>query len=137
MVLIKFWTRWRKWRIGFNCGNTHKFIPPFMFQSFKKSLTIGQVAYTILPTATNKVKLPECILARKMVKRGNRVTTKVLVQWQHCDPKATTWEFLFDLQAKYPNCILEDKDAAKGRVLMQGMEKQEERELGESVGTSH
>jgi len=48
------------------------------------------------------VKEPELILERQMVKRQGRAVTKVLVKWKHEPVEEATWEFLFDLQKKYP-----------------------------------
>ncbi|KAK9681875.1 hypothetical protein RND81_10G034000 [Saponaria officinalis] len=45
---------------------------------------------------------PEIVLARKIVKRGRISATKVLVKWKDSPLKDATWEFLFDLQKKYP-----------------------------------
>lgn len=63
--------------------------------------------------------MPECILDRERVKRGNRAVTMVLVQWQWCDPQAATWELLFDLQIKYPLNTLEDMGVIERRILIQ------------------
>lgn len=92
--------------------------PTFYVLKLKGSLNPGQVAPTFLLIAKKQVKISKCILARKMVKRGNHVATKVMVQWSNSDPTTTTWELLFDLQAKYLNCTLEDKSAAEGEVLI-------------------
>jgi hypothetical protein len=57
-----------------------------------------------LPVAMVDVgKLPVAILDRKMVKRGDRAATKVLVQWQGCPTDKATWEFYYDLLKKFPD----------------------------------
>lgn len=48
------------------------------------------------------VKVPMIILARKMVKRQGRAVTMVLVQWLNESEEEATWEYLFDLQKKFP-----------------------------------
>ncbi|KAL0730136.1 hypothetical protein Bca4012_026229 [Brassica carinata] len=53
-------------------------------------------------TDVGKTKEPERILEKKMVKRHNRVVTKVLVQWKGLPPDLATWEFYQDFAAKYP-----------------------------------
>jgi hypothetical protein len=40
-------------------------------------------------------RVPECILDRKMVKRGRIAATKVLVQWKDTPPERVIWEFFF------------------------------------------
>jgi hypothetical protein len=57
-----------------------------------------------LPVAMVDVgKLPVAILDRKMVKRGDRAATKVVVQWQGCPTDKATWEFYYDLLKKFPD----------------------------------
>ncbi|KAL0690945.1 hypothetical protein Bca4012_090624 [Brassica carinata] len=51
-------------------------------------------------------KRPEAILERKMVKRQERAVTSVLVQWVGQNEEEATWEFLFDLQKKFPEMDL-------------------------------
>lgn len=46
---------------------------------------------------------PVSILARRMVKRGNRVATQVLILWANSFPEDATWEYLYDLQQKFPD----------------------------------
>lgn len=47
-------------------------------------------------------KTPELILERKMVQRKGQAATMVLVKWANQLEEEATWEFLFDLQQKYP-----------------------------------
>ncbi|KAG2256089.1 hypothetical protein Bca52824_075383 [Brassica carinata] len=49
------------------------------------------------------LKQPEKILERKMVKRQGRAATQVLVKWVDQREEEAIWEFLFDLQKKYPS----------------------------------
>lgn len=49
------------------------------------------------------------ILQSKMMKRGNRAATKVLTVWNNANENDATWEFLYDLLQKYPQCTLENK----------------------------
>ena len=46
---------------------------------------------------------PVAILARRMVKRGNQPATQVLVHWTNSFPEDATWEFLYDLQQRFPD----------------------------------
>lgn len=54
-------------------------------------------------------KEPEYCLERKMVKRQDRAATKVLVKWKNQPEDEATWEFLYDLQKKFPEFNLVDK----------------------------
>lgn len=60
---------------------------------------------TQLPFSVSDVLLkePESILERKMVQRQGRAATMVLVKWSHLPAEEATWEFLFDLQKKFPS----------------------------------
>ena len=46
---------------------------------------------------------PVQILERRISKKGNRAATQVLVKWSDSYPEDATWEFLLDLQAKFPH----------------------------------
>ncbi|XP_070029799.1 uncharacterized protein LOC142170175 [Nicotiana tabacum] len=41
---------------------------------------------------------PEDVLARRMVKKGNKVVVQVLVKWTDIDPAQSIWEYLLELQ---------------------------------------
>lgn len=45
---------------------------------------------------------PVAILDRRLTKRGNQAATQVLVHWSNSFPEDATWEFLFDLQKRFP-----------------------------------
>ncbi|KAL0741947.1 hypothetical protein Bca4012_083460 [Brassica carinata] len=49
------------------------------------------------------IKEPFKILERKMVKRQGKAATQVLLQWTNQGEEVATWEFLFDLQRKFPS----------------------------------
>lgn len=66
---------------------------------------VGNVPTTQhLPAVITDVltKEPERILARKMVKRQNKVVTQVLVKWINEGEEEATWELLYDLQRQFP-----------------------------------
>ena len=46
---------------------------------------------------------PESILERKMVRHQHRPATMVLVKWVNEPSDEATWEFLFDLEKRFPN----------------------------------
>ena len=64
---------------------------------------------TLPPMIEEGIIQPElkAILQRRMVKKGSRVVTEVLVKWQGTDEEDATWENYYKLKEKYPN--LEDK----------------------------
>ncbi|GMI64925.1 hypothetical protein HRI_000161800 [Hibiscus trionum] len=48
-------------------------------------------------------KEPVKILERRMVKKGNRAVTEVLVEWTNSFPEDATWENLYKLQQQFPS----------------------------------
>ena len=61
-----------------------------------------------LPVGHNQIQefQPLAILERKLVKKGNRLDVKVLVHWQGLSPAEATWEFLSEIQRRYPTFCL-------------------------------
>ncbi|XP_078170149.1 uncharacterized protein LOC144564426 [Carex rostrata] len=94
-------------------------------------------------------KIPQKILARKMVKRRNVAETQVLVQWQGLESEEATWEDYSFLAKEYPEFILEDEKAFKegelsrfesnlgtnGAELGMNQIAVEEKEKGEELGS--
>lgn len=66
----------------------------------EQAVTVPLTASHLPPPDT---LVPEAILGRKMVKRGNIAATKVLVQWKDCGPDQATWEYCHDLLKRFPN----------------------------------
>lgn len=52
---------------------------------------------------------PEGILSRRLVKKGNKAACQVLVKWSGVDAAQATWEYLTDLQHRFPSFTLEGK----------------------------
>lgn len=80
--------------------------PVFHVSQLKR--LVGEVTSTTqLPTILQETveKVPECCLGRKMVKRQNRAATMVLVKWRDESEDTATWEFLYELQKKFPNFL--------------------------------
>lgn len=76
-----------------------------VFHVSQLKVMVGNVhTSTELPEVIDDVliKEPMRILERKMVQRQNKAVTKVLVQWANQGEEEATWEFLFDLQKKFP-----------------------------------
>ena len=55
------------------------------------------------PLLDTSQKEPKAIIDKMIVKRGNHVVTKVLVQWKHQLPKDATCKFFYDLKQKFPH----------------------------------
>ncbi|KAG7579311.1 Integrase catalytic core [Arabidopsis thaliana x Arabidopsis arenosa] len=79
-----------------------------VFHVSQLKILVGNVpTATQLPSVLQDVfvKEPEVILERKMVNRQGRAATKVLVKWFNEPVEEATWEFLFDLQKKFPDFV--------------------------------
>lgn len=77
-----------------------------VFHISQLKVLVGNVQTTQhLPTVISDVliKEPEAILERKMVKRQDKAATKVLVKWRNLGEEEASWEFLYDLQKKFPS----------------------------------
>lgn len=52
-----------------------------------------------------------------MVQRGHRAATQVLVKWSTLPESKATWEYLYDLQLRFPTVNLMDKVLEGEEVL--------------------
>lgn len=67
---------------------------------------VGNVTVaTQLPSVVrdDQVRVPESCLGRKMVKRHDKAATMVLIKWVNETEEEATWEWLYDLQRKFPS----------------------------------
>jgi len=106
-----------------------KYYGPFLVEdkigvvAYKLKLTLGSLVHNVFhvsqlkkfngttttgnsspsPLLDTSQKETASIIDRMTVKRGNRVVTKVLVQWKHQLPEDATWEFFYDLKQKFPH----------------------------------
>lgn len=83
--------------------SSSKIHPVFHVSQLKES--VGPVSVsTELPSVhyDTLVKEPERILERKMVNRQGRAVTMVLIKWTNQSVEEATWEYLFEIQRKFP-----------------------------------
>jgi len=95
-------------------------IHPVFHVSQLKAVVGDVTTSTQLPSIISDVliKEPAVILERKMVKRQGRAATMVLVQWTNESQAEATWEYLFDLQRKFPSFEPCGQGSSKGRALI-------------------
>ena len=70
---------------------------------------VGDVSVTNqLPSVVSDepIKRPEFVLERKMGKRQGHAATLVLIQWSGQNAEEATWEYLYDLQKRFPDVDL-------------------------------
>lgn len=63
----------------------------------------------ILNLASPLCPLPEVVLGRRLIKKGNKVVAQCLVKWKDLDVSQATWELASDLRTRFPTFTLEDK----------------------------
>lgn len=52
---------------------------------------------------------PRAVLDRRMIKKGNKAATQILVQWANLLPEEATWEDYNFFKCSFQNLNLEDK----------------------------
>ena len=78
--------------------------PVFHVSQLKKKIGVTGTIGTQLPILGDVHDWkPLAVLDRRTVKRGNQAATQVLVHWTNSFPEDATWEFLYDLQKKFPD----------------------------------
>lgn len=86
----------------------------FHVSQLKKRICNDKVIQTELPGVTEERDMkiePVAVLDRKLVKKGNKPATMILVQWTNGSTEEATWEYWENI---HKNCsILEDKDHFK------------------------
>lgn len=78
----------------------------FHVSQLKKKLGKKHSVQTTLPGVdTDGVINPQpvAILDRRLIKKGNKPATMVLIQWENGKPEEATWEAWTQIAAKYPN----------------------------------
>jgi len=75
----------------------------------KKHIGNKIVQSTLPITPSSPTIIPQAVLDRRMVKRGNQATTQVLLHWKGLAPSDATWEFADDIRCRFPEFSLEDK----------------------------
>ena len=48
---------------------------------------------------------PEAVIARRLVKKGNRAIPQVLVKWTHLPSTSATWEDLYVARSRFPSSL--------------------------------
>ncbi|KAH0691202.1 hypothetical protein KY290_019433 [Solanum tuberosum] len=79
--------------------------PTFHVSQLKKCHEVPTVLNhpPVLHISSPYCPLPEAILERRLIKRGNKVVCQVLVKWLGIDTAQATWEILTELQHRFPS----------------------------------
>jgi Chromo (CHRromatin Organisation MOdifier) domain len=60
---------------------------------------------------------PEFIFARQAIKRDNVAVPQILIKWTNLPQKDASWEDYDSIKQRFPNAILEDKNAVEEEVM--------------------
>lgn len=52
-----------------------------------------------------RLLLPESILQRRPVKKGNKAVPQALIKWVSLPPESATWEDFYVIQKRFPNAL--------------------------------
>lgn len=77
----------------------------FHVSQLKKKIGNKHVVQTVLPEVLDShdpAATPTLVLGRKLIKKGNRPATMVLVQWSNGTPETATWELWEELTKRFP-----------------------------------
>ena len=83
--------------------------PVFHVSQLKATVPPNVNVSAKFPMVPSTPPLPIAVLDQKLVKRGRQAATKVLIQWSDRSPEEATWEYLFDIEQRYPDFNLVDK----------------------------
>ncbi|KAJ7960249.1 Ty3/gypsy retrotransposon protein [Quillaja saponaria] len=87
-----------------NLPSTSKIHPVFHVSQLKAA--IGEHPATTIPPSCNEKGIvtiePEAILDRRMVRKGHKAVTQVLIKWSSSIMEDATWEDLKSLKQKFP-----------------------------------
>nr|GEW68141.1 retrotransposon protein, putative, Ty1-copia subclass [Tanacetum cinerariifolium] len=78
-------------------------IHPVFHVSSLKEADVSPTKIIPIPEEARFCLRPSVILDQKLVKRKNRAAMKVLVQWKDQSEQDATWEFLDELQLRFPD----------------------------------
>ena len=107
--------------------------PVFHVSQLKGHIGKGQLFSPNVPLMGNKEEArsePLCILARRMVKKGNAAATQILIHWTNQEAEDDTWEDYHSIAERYPQFILEVEKSLKEKG-MSGSGKIGEKEIAQ------
>jgi hypothetical protein len=93
--------------------------PVFHVSLLKRSRGNRMVHHSLPDSPHEPLLQPQVIMDRRMVKRGTQAATQVLIHWKGLSPAEATWEFIDDVQLRFPTFNLEDKVTLKDGDLIQ------------------
>ena len=77
----------------------------FMFHNLNLLLQLIHQFFSELPFTTDieaTTTMPEKVLERRLVKRGNAAIPQVLIQWTRLPPTSTIWEDYNVIRQRFP-----------------------------------
>lgn len=91
--------------------------PVFHISQLKPFTPDYSPVYTDLPLLSDLSATeltPETVLARRLVKKGNRAIPQVLVKWTNLPDTSATWEDFYVVQTRFPSSLAWGQAIAAG-----------------------
>lgn len=104
-----------------NLPSSAKIHNVFHVSQLKRKLGTADVSQIFLPDISDEGILkpkPAHVLDGRIVRRGRRNVTEILVQWEGTSRASATWERLFDMKRRFPELNLGDKVSLEGEALL-------------------
>ncbi|KAL9398033.1 hypothetical protein Peur_006994 [Populus x canadensis] len=104
-----------------NLPSSAKIHNVFHVSQLKRKLGTADVSQISLPDISDEGILepkPAHVLDGRIVRRGQRNVTEILVQWEGTSRASATWERLFDMKRRFPELNLGDKVSLEGEALL-------------------
>jgi len=97
-----------------------EYIPYSMFHSSRKSLGAKVHVQRQDPSESKEqLQEPDSILERRMVNKGGKAVSEVLVKWKNIPVEESTWESYWSMVKRYPTFDFVVRSEEK--VLMQSL----------------
>jgi Chromo (CHRromatin Organisation MOdifier) domain len=65
--------------------------------------------------------LPEYVLLRRAIERHNEAVPQLLIKWFNLSEDDASWENYYNIKARFPDAVLEDKNTFEGRECQKSL----------------
>jgi hypothetical protein len=87
---------------------TARIHPVVHVSQLKRAVKPTDEVSSSLPVALTRMQVrvkPRKVLAERSVRQGNKTVPQVQIEWEGLPPNCTSWEPLFSLVNKFPDCV--------------------------------
>lgn len=101
-ALLPSLTRWEQWLTNFNCRRLRLSILYSTSPSSNERWGPNSQVSTTLPPSSVQFQVPQAILQRRTVARGDKNISQVLIRWSSWPVSISTWEDELELRRQFP-----------------------------------